>query len=423
MRGNCLEIRRLGIQGETIRRIRCLPGRITVLRAYTDQELELYSRAIAGASNARFSILVDELPFRREDHIFIGFDESFSDDSRTVLQFLLDSGMKEKIISACLLKFGLGGYDNHAVSSLSDGEAQTLRILAATRQPQRIVILKDPFTAISEQWRELLAQLLVDHVGKGHATVLVVHLSYRPACWIENEYISRVQLEGPRKPTIGFGGNAGMDAELLERLRKEVGSDLSVSSATVIAPQAQTFAPLGQRKPDASSENNIQSKDSNLKSEKDSVPCWSRVFLAFPSPIPFRSALLSAWLLVLVAFIWNFYFPFFPGSTEPFFVLPTQPRMNLPKEMTSTQFEKPALKQIPLSNPNSNSHSVLEDYPKEIRNSVKLAFLQPEKLLVLNRNAVLDGQDEEKQKLETLLQAMKGNEASMQEADAPLMQN
>ncbi|NMC62855.1 MAG: hypothetical protein GYA55_06760 [SAR324 cluster bacterium] len=423
MKGKCLEIRRLGIQGETIRRIRCLPGRITVLRAYTDQELELYSRAIAGTSTARFSILVDELPFRREDHIFIGFDESFSDDSRTVLQFLLDSGMKEKIVSACLLKFGLGGYDNHAVNSLSDGEAQTLRILAATRQPQRIVILKDPFTAISEQWRELLAQLLVDHVDKGHATVLVVHLSYRPACWIENEYISRVQLEGPRKPTIGFGGNAGMDAELLERLRKEAGLDLSVSSATVVAPQAQTFAHLGHKKPNTLSENNIQVKDSEPRVERNKIILWSKAALTLPSSIPFRSVLLSLWLLVLVAFIWNFYFPFFPESTEPFFILPSQPKMSMPKEIVNGESEASASKQIPLSKPSSNMQSVIEDYPKEIRNSVRLAFLQPEKLLVLNRTSVLDGQDEEKQKLEALLQAMKGNEASMQEADTFSIQN
>ena len=393
-RGKCLEIRRLGTQGETLRRIRCLPGRITVFRSFIEQELDLYTRVILGdAPGARFTVLVEDAPFERSENIFIGFRETFDQDTRTISQFLIENRMNPKVISACLLKFGLGGCEDKPLEELDEGEAETVRIVGATRQPGKILILRDPLSCVREKWREPLAQMLLDHVARRNSTVVVVRLSYRPECWIENEYISRVQLEGPRKATIGFGGTAGSDLEVLERVRRE-------ASESVPEPlQAETFEP----------------------------PASSKFLLhANPAPFPkptkgtsFLRAALYA-VLALVGSAWLYEHNFLPrridlsmtdSEKSPVQISETEQKTAAPPGEASAGEQAVAM-QDPQTDlvQTSGSHPVLEDYPEEIRRGVRLAFHQPEKLLAITKPGEEDSNGNAR--LEALMEAMKSSNSS-----------
>jgi hypothetical protein len=52
------------------------------------------------------------------------------------------------------------------------------------------------------------------------AIVVVLRLSQRPEHWIDNPYITRIQLEKPRERTIGFGGGEHSSQELISALRQ-----------------------------------------------------------------------------------------------------------------------------------------------------------------------------------------------------------
>ncbi|NDC37830.1 MAG: hypothetical protein EBZ48_07230, partial [Proteobacteria bacterium] len=218
---NCLEINRLTQTGESKRRIRCLSRHVTVLRATNPSDLDAFAAALRGEVTAdRFSVLLDETEFEPSSHTVIGFAETFSaDESRTVEQYLADYGAEGQS-EALLLKAGLGGLRRFKVTELTTAQGHTLRLLAAMHDPSRVLIIKEPFTNVPESWRENLAEMLADFAWKKHAIVIVTHLSYRPKAWIENEVISRVQVERPRQATIGFGG-AAAEAEIIKAIRAE----------------------------------------------------------------------------------------------------------------------------------------------------------------------------------------------------------
>lgn len=234
-----VEINRLSSTGESKRRIRCLSRHITVFRATVTKELDIFSSALYGSPTTdRFSILVDGAQFNPPDHTLIGFGESFSpSDPITVEQYINQWGANGDV-EALLLRVGLGGLSRVKLTELTAAQGHTLRLLAAMNDPSKVLVIKEPFNNVPETFREAVAEMLAEFAWKKHAIVIVTHLSYRPKAWIENEVISRVQVERARQATIGFGG-ASRDVESSVSLKAADASSGAEKGSYPLIPPAK----------------------------------------------------------------------------------------------------------------------------------------------------------------------------------------
>jgi len=232
MRYEQIEINRLGSQGEVKRRIRCLAGHITVFRANDPQLLKLFANGLMGVTipGERFSVLLDNTPFNPDVHPRIGYGERFRpEDVAPVGEFLMSSGVPADAVDSLLLSHGLGGLAREACKNLSPEEDRMVRLLGIAYSDAGVVILNDPFSLVPETWRNTFARDLSNFAWQKRAIVVVPALSDRPDDWIENEIVSRIQLEAPRKKTIGFGGSGADDIDaqkMIEALRREAAGGL-----------------------------------------------------------------------------------------------------------------------------------------------------------------------------------------------------
>jgi len=236
-----LEINRLDANGEVLRRICCLARHVSVFRSKTATESGLYAAVLQGIpTKERFSILLDDRTFDPTKHSFIGFSDRLPySDLTTVASYMSFVGMPTELTESTLLRFGLGGVATAKVADLNPSQIRILEILAATQYKDRVLVLNDPFQQISQEWREKVAELLTQYAWDKQAIVVITRLSYRPQRWIENEIITRIQLERPRQATIGFGTSTD-EPNLQQNIHNEKPTELH--SGIVLTPQVQTKA-------------------------------------------------------------------------------------------------------------------------------------------------------------------------------------
>jgi hypothetical protein len=216
---NTLEIRKLGESGETLREISCISGRITVFRSLTDTELDEYKQALWGNTKGKFSILfngqspkqierIDSEPFRLlEPGKVVG--DVFS-------KLYLPEGLS---IESFLTKVGLGGVIDIPCGKLTPLHQRIVRLIQAVQKQEAVIILDEPFDGMSPAIYEQIAKYLITLAPVLNLTIVVTKLSQRPECWIESPFVSRVQLQRPRKGTVGFG--TGEVDELIKKIRTE----------------------------------------------------------------------------------------------------------------------------------------------------------------------------------------------------------
>jgi hypothetical protein len=237
-----LEIFRLNRRGEVSRRINCLPGRVTVFRGH-ESDRTAYENALLGrAQEGEFSVLLGQTPIEKTACNQIGIGPDFAPEYLgTVYEYLQQHGLAPKDSERILLNLSLGGLGNRRCTELTAEQQRILRLLALETQPQMVHILSDPFRGLSESRREDFAARLVQFVAKAKGLVILTQLSDRPATWIENEYISRVQLERPRSATIGFGSDSLRREDLLKGMEAETKQGLS---AALQQPKTSSHVPL-----------------------------------------------------------------------------------------------------------------------------------------------------------------------------------
>lgn len=221
-----LEIIRLAEDGQIMRKITCLSGRISVFRAKTELELFLYAAALQGKQvQEPFSITLDGKPFVVSEHINLIPDEINNNyGSMSVSSYLMQSGMPESALKKNLEQYELTGLAQATLASLDLGQMQILKILSAMQQSNKVLLMHNPFEAIASELREKIAEDLANHAWNQKALVVITKLDYRPKCWIENEVISRIQLERPRQLTIGYGGAEPESVEMIAKIRTELKS-------------------------------------------------------------------------------------------------------------------------------------------------------------------------------------------------------
>jgi hypothetical protein len=367
MRYEQIEINRLGSQGEVKRRIRCLAGHITVFRANDPQLLKLFANGLMGVTvpGERFSVLLDNTPFNADIHPRIGYGERFSpDDVMTVADYLVQAGVPTDGVDSLLLSHGLGGLSREACRNLSPEEDRMVRLLAIAFSDAGVVILNDPFALVPETWRNTFARDLSNFAWQKRAIVVVPALSDRPDDWIENEIVSRIQLEAPRKKTIGFGGAGADDIEtqkMIAALRQEAAagvSPLPERQSSRIAPEKDLLKGGG---PGATEPNQRARWLQYLRIPR--IP-------DFTAPV----AILTSTFLIAVT------------ATVAVLLLQRPPT----PESFMTAAVKPPIAATPLVE--TKPQLILERYPEEISAAVTKAFTDPDALLGGLRSPPRDAQ-------------------------------
>ncbi len=244
-----LEISRFSQSGEKLRTIRCVSGRVTVFRARSEDELQTYRLAIEGKQpEQEFTLSIDEKPFNPKEHFFIGFgarDES--PPNKSVHDYLLSWNVPAENIQAALSKMLLEGLATKRCSELSPSEWRMIRQVACFENPtdRKVFFLNDPFLEFTPSSLDLFADSWIKLAWKQKKIVIVTRLSERPECWLENDFIARIQLEKSRQATIGFGGGetSGPSAYEIKKIRAamaETGSLTEVKKTSLLSTIIQT---------------------------------------------------------------------------------------------------------------------------------------------------------------------------------------
>lgn len=228
-----LQLKLLSNSGELLSVVTCQAGKISVLRASVPSDLRPYQRVLSGSSGKENILaVVDGTDYRPDEHTVIGFGELSTTPELSVKEFLAKYDVPESAIDSLLLSIGLESVSDKKYSELSPDQEARLRLIAATTDPERIVVLNDPFENISGQWRERAADILATFARTRKAIVIIPSLSYRPESWIDNQSIERIEVGQTSQRTIGFGSAGSTHNAFINEIRDRVRQDAQIAASS-----------------------------------------------------------------------------------------------------------------------------------------------------------------------------------------------
>jgi hypothetical protein len=221
-----VQLKLLSNAGELLNLVTCHSGKISVLRAGSPSDLRPYQRALGGSSaKDNLEIVCDGAEYRPDQHALIGFGEPSPTAGLSVKQFLTAQGVSELATDSLLLSIGLESIAQKQCSELSPDQEARLRLIAATMNPDKILVLNDPFEHIASQWRERAAETLSAYARSRKALIIIPALSYRPECWIDNDCVERIEVGQTSQRTIGFGSAGSQSHAMVEDIRAKLRQD------------------------------------------------------------------------------------------------------------------------------------------------------------------------------------------------------
>lgn len=221
-----VQLKLLSNSGELLSIANCCAGKISVLRASTPSDLRPYQRALGGSTGKdNLEILCDGAVYNPEEHTLMGFGEPSPTTGLTVKEFATNQGMSELALAAQLISVGLDDVLDKRCAELTLDQEARLRILVATADPDKAIVLNDPFENISSKWRERLAELLAEFTQTRNALIIIPSLSYRPEAWIANQCVERIEVGQTSQKTIGFGSAGSQSNVQINDIRNQLRSD------------------------------------------------------------------------------------------------------------------------------------------------------------------------------------------------------
>ncbi len=221
-----LQIKTVSNSGELLNVINCPAGRVCVFRGNTPADLRPYQRALIGShGKEKLSVTVDGKEYLPEQQNLIGLGESAPYAGLTTRQYLTGIGILEDALVGLLTSYGLESVIDTTCSTLAQDQERRIRLLAATADPSKALIVNEPFEGIGNQWRERFAELLLSFVKNQEGLLVIPSLSYRPECWIDNALISRIEVGQSIQRTIGFGAAGSDSNQLMADLKKQILQD------------------------------------------------------------------------------------------------------------------------------------------------------------------------------------------------------
>lgn len=223
MSDHVLTIQRILTDGAVAKTVTCRSGRIAVLRSHAPEKLYEYELALRGKleNPSIFRLMFNGSVYDPTQPIFIGFDKIQYRSEMTVRHILTESGVDQAQLEGFISSHGIQQIAEKPLQELSSEQAQALSLLQVSLQPFPLIVMNDPFLAIPEQYREMYAHTLANGIWKNKGIGIVVSLSWRPDAWIDNDLITRVQIDQTsRRATVGIGSENPL-TELAKQIRQE----------------------------------------------------------------------------------------------------------------------------------------------------------------------------------------------------------
>ncbi|MGA1191542.1 MAG: hypothetical protein ACO3XO_04605 [Bdellovibrionota bacterium] len=223
MSDHVLTIQRILTDGAIAKTVTCRSGRIAVLRSHAPEKLYEYELALRGKleNPSMFRLMFNGAAYDPTQPIFIGFDKIQYRSEMTVRHILTESGVGQAQLEGFLSHHGIQQIAEKPLQELSPEQAQSLSLLQVSLQPFPLIVMNDPFLPIPEEYREMYAHTLANGIWKNKGIGIVVSLSWRPESWIDNDLITRVQIDQTsRRATVGIGSENPL-TELAKQIRQE----------------------------------------------------------------------------------------------------------------------------------------------------------------------------------------------------------
>lgn len=218
-----LQLKTLSASGELLNVINCSAGRVSVFRGNAPADLRPFQRALIGISGKeKMVVAVDGGDYNHESHNVVGLGEAPPHAGLTVREFFERAGVRDATLDSLLNSYGLVSTAETKVSALSPDQERRVRILFAVSQPDKALIINEPFEVLTSQWKERFAEVLLDFARSKNGLIVIPSLSYRPDSWIDNSLIARIEVGQSIQRTIGFG-QAGSEAnQMMENLKRRL---------------------------------------------------------------------------------------------------------------------------------------------------------------------------------------------------------
>jgi len=227
MQSDVLEFKRICPKTGNLQTIPLKAGVISVFRASDAAEIDAWREVLEGRDKTLIEAHMGGLLLDLSSLNLIGFGESFEHEKDLkVIDLMRETKLSDEKIRSLLERAGLDGMEELPCHELGPAQDRILRILVAANTSHAVVVFDEPFDPIPRLWRDRIAELLVEGIRERDSHVLVVSLSYRPSCWINNPYIERIQLDALRNLTIGCQQHIEDNRALIEKVRDELSSPL-----------------------------------------------------------------------------------------------------------------------------------------------------------------------------------------------------
>lgn len=227
MQSDVLEFKRICPKTGNLQTIPLKAGVISVFRASDTAEIDAWREVLEGRDKTLIEAHMGGLLLDLSSLNLIGFGESFEHERELkVIDLMRETKLSDDKIYSLLQRAGLDGMEELPCHELGPAQDRILRILVASHTSHAVVVFDEPFDPIPRIWRDRVAELLVEGIKERDSHVLVVSLSYRPSCWINNPCIERIQLDALRNLTIGCQQHIEDNRALVEKVRDELSSPL-----------------------------------------------------------------------------------------------------------------------------------------------------------------------------------------------------
>lgn len=363
-----IQLKLLSSSGELLNVVTCRAGRITVLRGGSPSDLRPYQRALSGTSDGENVVVTcDEQDLNPEQHFTLGFGEASPCTGLSVKEFLAKQGVASESHQSLLVSVGLTDiYEKHC-SQLSTDQETRLRLIVATTESNKALILNNPFESVGASWRETLAEIIVSFAKNSNALIVVPSLSYRPECWIDNDLVDRVQVGHTTQRTIGFGSSdlasTALMADITAKVRGNQGEKSSNNQQTAtLAAGAIAGSPLNEESTQDINSSSAPKKFSTiLKLSSVAIGILAGTWGAFTilEPSPSSNKPIATKL---------------PGASQSNPTTDKQNKSNAaPKQNvsnTSAKIVDPVNKPQKPTKPTVNTRSILDLYPASIKQGI-----------------------------------------------------
>jgi hypothetical protein len=217
-----LLIKQLSKSNEAIGLITCLPKKINVFRSQDPQDLAPYKRALTFTPGPeRFTLEHANKKLNSSDLVYIGTNDTEILTPENVERFenlLANSSIPTVVFE----QLGLKESKKKTVKDLSLCELRRLTILELFNLHSKICILVNPFEPIAYNFREQVAEFLIEIAQTQEHIIIVPELNFRPNAWIDNSNIQRIEVGQNLQKTIGFGSAPSELQAMLEEVRQSV---------------------------------------------------------------------------------------------------------------------------------------------------------------------------------------------------------